>query len=170
MKGRKQVKQTPVTVEEHIAKLEETLMTGRGRWIADFTESQKNFRINDIEFDALIEGNTRMKGFLLSRLFSFLLNPNYSVSCFVLSTKTIRKLDQKFLTKVLATIKSYMGKKEIRWSWLFIFSTEKSHDLKNRIQKIDDQTIGAVLIDINSREIFHSNSYLGKQAKRFIKI
>jgi hypothetical protein len=163
------VKSTSETIEEHITKLEKTLMAGRGRWIADFTEAQRNIKINDIEFDALIEGNTRMKGFVLSRLFSYLLNPNYSVSCFILSTKSARKLDQKFLQKVLATIKSYMKNKEIKWSWLFIFSSEKMQDLKNRIQKIEDQTIGVALIDINSREIFHSNSYLGKQAKRFIK-
>jgi hypothetical protein len=158
------------TIEEHITKLEKTLMGGRGRWIADFNESHKNFRIGDIEFDVLIEGNTRMKGFLLSRLFSFLLNPNYSVSCFILSTKNVRKLDQDLLRKVLGLIRSYMKKKEIKWSWLFIFSTEKTQALRSLVQKIDDQTIGVALVDINSKEISHSNSYLGKQAKRFVKI
>jgi hypothetical protein len=163
------VEQT-VTIEEHMTKLEKTLMGGRGRWIADFNESHKNFRIGDIKFDVLIEGNTRMKGFVLSRLFSFLLNPNYSVSCFILSTKSVRKLDQNSLRKVLAAIRSYMKKKEIKWSWLFIFSTEKMQSLRNMIQKMDDQTIGVAFVDINSKEIFHSNSYLGKQAKRFVKI
>jgi hypothetical protein len=166
---RKCVEQT-VTIEEHMTKLEKTLMGGRGRWIADFNESHKNFRIGDIKFDVLIEGNTRMKGFVLSRLFSFLLNPNYSVSCFILSTKSVRKLDQNSLRKVLAAIRSYMKKKEIKWSWLFIFSTEKMQSLRNMIQKMDDQTIGVAFVDINSKEIFHSNSYLGKQAKRFVKI
>lgn len=164
------MEQASVTIEEHIAKLEKSLISGRGRWIADFNESHKNFKLNDIEFDVLIEGNTRMKGFLLSRLFSFLLNPNYSVSCFVLSTKSVRKLDQSFLKKVLAAIRSYMKKKEIKWSWLFIFSTEKTQPLKSIVEKIDDQTIGVVLIDVNSKEMFHSNSYLGKQGKRFVKI
>lgn len=164
------MKQSSLTVEEYIAKLEKGLMSGRGRWIADFNESHRNFRIGDVEFDLLIEGNTRMKGFLLSRLFSFLLNPNYSVSCFILSTKSTRKLDQNFLKKVLASIRSYMKKNEIKWSWLFIFSTEKTQSLKNVIQRIDDQTIGVVLIDVNSKEMFPSDSYLGKQAKRFVKI
>jgi hypothetical protein len=164
------MEQSSSTVDEHMAKLEEGLMSGRGRWIADFNESHRNVRIGDIEFDMLIKGNTRMKGFLLSRLFSFLLNPNYSVSCFILSTKSARKLDQSSLRKVLASIRSYMKKKEIKWSWLFIFSTEKAQSLENIIQKIDDQTIGVVLVDINSKEMFHSNSYLGKQAKRFVKI
>jgi hypothetical protein len=63
-----------------------------------------------------------------------------------------------------------MKKKEIKWSWLFIFSTEKMQSLRNMIQKMDDQTIGVAFVDINSKEIFHSNSYLGKQAKRFVKI
>jgi hypothetical protein len=63
-----------------------------------------------------------------------------------------------------------MKKKEVKWSWLFIFSSEKSQPLKNMVQKIDDHAIGVVLIDVNSKEIFHSNSYLGKQAKGFVKI
>lgn len=164
------MEQASLGVEEHIAKLEKGLMSGRGRWIADFNESHRNFRIDDVEFDILIEGNTHMKGFLLSRLFSFLLNPNYSVNCFILSTKPARKLDQHFLRKVLGTIRSYMKKKEVKWSWLFIFSTEKTQSLRNVIQKIDDQTIGVVLVDVGSKELFHSDSYLGKQAKRFVKI
>ncbi|NWG10220.1 hypothetical protein HXY33_00460 [Candidatus Bathyarchaeota archaeon] len=158
------------TVEEHIAKLEKGLMSGRGRWIADFNESHRNFRLGDVEFDLLIEGNTRMKGFLLSRLFSFLLNPNYPVSCFVLSTKSLQKLDQNFLKKVLALIRSYMKKKEVKWSWLFIFSSERTRSLKSAVEKIDDQTFGVVLIDVDSKEMFHSDSYLGKQAKRFVKV
>jgi hypothetical protein len=164
------VQQTSAQIEEHITRLEKGLMSGRGRWIADFNESHKHFRIDDIEFDVLVEGNTRMRGFLLSRLFSLLLNPNYSVSCFIVSSESVRKLDQNFLRKALATIRTYMKKKEVKWSWLFIFSSEKSQPLKNMVQKIDDHAIGVVLIDVNSKEIFHSNSYLGKQAKGFVKI
>lgn len=159
-----------MTVEEHVTRLEKTLMTGRGGWIADFNESSRNLKINDVVFDAVIEGNTRMKGFLLSRLFSFLLNPNYSVSCFVLSSRSVRKLDQEFLQKVLSAVRTYMKRMEIKWSWLFIFSTEKTQRLKHTVERIDNQNLGIVLADINSKEIFHSNSYLGKQAKRFIKI
>lgn len=164
------MKQISMTTEEHVTKLEKTLMAGRGRWIADFNESSRNYEINGIVFDALIEGNTRMKGFLLSRLYSFLANPNYSVGCFVLSTKSGRKLDPSSLTRVLAAVKSYMKSKEIKWSWLFIFSAEKVQSLSRMIQRIDDKDIGAVLVDVNSREIFCSSSYLGKQAKRFVKI
>jgi hypothetical protein len=164
------VTQKAMTAEERITRLEKTLMAGRGGWIADFNESFRNFEINGIVFDALIEGNTRMKGFMLSKLFSFLLNPNYSVSCFVLSAKSEEKLDQGLLIRVLATIRSYMKRKEIKWSWLFIFSSKRKQDLSKMIQKIDDPNLGVVLVDVNSREIFHSNSYLGKQAKRFVKI
>lgn len=164
------MKQKPATLEEHIAELEKTLMTGRGRWIADFSESRKNARISDVEFEAVIEGNTRVKGFLLSRLFSFLANPNYEVCCFILGARPGKGLDLKSFTKALAAIRSHMKKKEVKWSWLFIFTTEGTNNLKDTVQKMDDQAIGVVLADLNSEEVFHSNSYLGKQAKRFIKI
>lgn len=164
------MKQSPSTIEEHINQLEKSLITGRGRWIADFTESKRNYRIDDVEFDAFIEGNTRMKGFLLSRLFSFLLNPNYAVNCFVLSTKSGRNLDEHLFRKALAAIRSYMKNNEIKWSWLFIYSTEKMPHLRSVIEKMDDQTIGVVFVDIRFKEVSHSNSYLGKQAKGFVKV
>lgn len=164
------MKQKPATLEEHVAELEKNLMTGRGRWIADFNESRKNVRISDVEFEAVIEGNTRVKGFLLSRLFSFLANPNYEVCCFILGARPGRELDSESFTKALAAVRSYMKKKEVKWSWLFIFTTEGTNNLRGTVQKMDDKAIGVVLADLNSKEVFHSNSYLGKQAKRFIRI
>lgn len=159
-----------VTLDEHITQLEKTLMTGRGGWIADFNESSRNVKLDDVLFDALVEGNTRMRGFLLSRLFSFLLNPNYSVCCFILSSRSARKVDAEHLQRALSAIRSHMKHKVIRWSWLFIFSDEKTQKLKRTIEGIGDQNIGVVLADIHSKETSHSNSYIGKQAKRFIKI
>jgi len=147
-------------------------MTGRGRWIADFNESFRNFRINDVEFDAFVHGNTRMKGFLLSRLFSFLLNPNYSIGCFFFSTDSVKNFDKKHLIKLITVVKSCMKEKEdeMKWAWLFLFGTENIEMLRKYVEGVDDQTVGIVLLDVNSKNIMHSNSYLGKQAKRYIKI
>jgi len=159
-----------LSIDECITKVEKSLISGRGRWIADFNESFRNFRINDVEFDAFVRGNTRMKGFLLSRLFSFLANPNYSVGCFFFSTDSVKNFDKKHLIKLITAVKSEMKYNEMRWAWLFLFGTRNIETLRKYVEGVDDKIVGIALLDINSKNITHSNSYLGRQAKRYIKI
>lgn len=153
-----------------MTEIEKSLMIGRGRWIADFTESFRDFRINDVIFNAFVRGNTRMKGFLLSRMFSATINPNYSVACFMISTETVRDFDRKFLGGLLQAVRVCIKENEMRWAWLIILSAKSTDALKKLVESLKDQFIGVVLIDVNSRSIVHSDSYIGKQAKRFIKI
>ena len=153
-----------------MTKIEKSLMVGRGRWIADFTESFRDFRINDVAFNVFVRGNTRMKGFLLSRVFSATVNPNYSVACFMISTETVRDFDRKFLGKLLQAVRSYIKENEMRWAWLILLSVKSTDTLKKLVESLKDQFIGVVLIDASSGHIVHSDSYIGKQAKRFIKI
>ena len=151
-------------------KIEKSLMVGRGRWIADFTESFRDFRTNDVTFNAFVRGNTRMKGFLLSRVFSATVNPNYSVACFMISTETVRDFDRKFLSRLLQAVRSCMKETEMRWAWLLILSVKSTDALRKLVESLKDQFIGVALIDVNSGSIVNSDSYIGKQAKRFIKI
>jgi len=159
-----------LSVDEYMTRVERSLMAGRGRWVADFNESFRNYKVNDVEFDAFICGNTRVKGFLLSRLFSFLTNPNYSVGCFFFSTDSVKGFDKKHLIKLIIAVKSRMKENEMRWAWLFLFGTRNIETLRKYVEGVDDQTVGIAFLDTNSKNIAHSNSYLGKQAKRYIRI
>jgi hypothetical protein len=159
-----------LSVEETMTRIEKSLMIGRGRWIADFNESFRNFRTNDVTFDTLVRGNTRMKGFLLSRVFSATVNPNYPVACFMISTEAVRDFDRKFLGRLLHPVRSYIKENEVRWAWLVILDTKSAGALEKLIESYKDQFIGVVFIDVNSRKVVNNDSYIGKQAKRFIKI
>lgn len=159
-----------ISADERMTKVEKSLMMGSGRWIADFNESFRNFRVRDVEFDMFIRGNTRTKGFFLSRLFSATVNPNYSVGCFMMSTDAVKHVDGKFLGKALAEIQSYMKDNEMKWSWLFIFTTKNIGEMRKHVENIKDQDIGVVLVDTESRRVIHSNSYLARQAKRYVKL
>ena len=159
-----------MSLDEKMTNIEKSLMAGSGRWIADFTESFRNFRANDVTFDAFVRGNTRMKGFLLSRVFSATINPNYSVGCFMISTETVKNFDRKFLAKVMGAVRSFIKESEMKWAWLIILSTKSTEGLKKSVESIKDQFVGVALIDVDSRSMVNSDSYIGKQAKRFIKI
>jgi hypothetical protein len=111
-----------------------------------------------------------MKGFLLSRVFSATINPNYSVGCFMISTEAVKNFDKKFLVKVLGAVRAFIKESEMKWAWLIILSTKSTDALKKSVESIKDQFVGVALIDLDSRSMVNSDSYIGKQAKRFIKI
>ena len=156
--------------EDKIVSIEKSLMVGRGRWIADFTESFRNFKVNDITFDVFLRGNTRMKGFLLSRVFSATVNPNYSVGCYMVASDSFRDLDRKSFGKLLQAVRSSIKENEMKWAWLFILSEKVTDAQKKLVESIRDQFVGVALIDATSKNIVHSDSYIAKQAKRFVKL
>jgi len=164
------VKELSLPINKRMTKVEKGLMLGKGKWIADFNESFRNFRVRDVEFDVFIRGNTRMKGFVLSRLFSIMLNPNYSVGCFMVSTESLKHFDRKLLGKALAEIQSYMKDNEMKWSWFFIFTSRGIGEMGKHVENIGDQSIGVVFVDAKSGSVVHSNSYLGRQAKSYVKL
>ena len=156
--------------ENQLVQIEKTLMLGRGRWIADFTESFRNWNVRDVTFDAFIQGNTRMKGFLLSRLFSTTVNPNYQVGCYIISTDRAKDIDRKSLLKMLHAVRASMKENEMKWAWLFILCAKAADFQKKLVESIRDQSIGIALLDVDSKNTVSSDSYIGKQAKRFIKL
>jgi len=113
-----------------------------------------------------------MKGFFISRLFSFLLNPNYPVGCFFLTTDSVKDFDRKFLIRTISAVKSRMKDEdnEMKWVWLFLLGTRNIATIRKFVEDVDDQTVGIALIDMNTKTIMNSNSYIGRQAKRYIKI
>lgn len=156
--------------ENQLIQMEKTLMLGRGRWIADFTESFRNWNVGDVTFDAFIQGNTRMKGFLLSRLFSATVNPNYQVGCYIISTDRAKDIDRKSLLKMLHAVRASVKENEMKWAWLFILCAKAADFQKKLVESIRDQSIGIALLDVDSKNIVSSDSYIGKQARRFIKL
>ncbi len=62
-------------LDDYLLKLEKNLLFGSARWVADFTESFRRYPLEGVTFDMVVTGKMRAKGFLLSRLVSFLLMP-----------------------------------------------------------------------------------------------
>lgn len=156
--------------EETINKLEKEMMKGRGRWIADFSESFRDYRVGDVAFDLFISGNTRVKGFIFSRVFSFFLNPNYEVAFFAISTDLESQPNPRRLRKWILAVKSCMEKSEMKWSWLVVIGEGLSDSVRKCVREATDPKVGIAYLDITSREIVAADTYLGRQLKRYTKI
>lgn len=151
---------------DYLLRLENNLMVGSGRWIADFTESFWDFRVGDTTFDMLILGNTRPKGFLLSRLFSWMTLPAYRVACFVCSEDP----QLKRLGTLIKSIKRYMKKRDLTWSWL-VLPREGSFTKRARavVQKNNSHEIGIALVDLAAQEVVTNDSFIGRRMRQFVR-
>jgi len=155
-----------VKIREYLLKLEDNLMTGGGRWVADFTESFWELPVGDTAFDMLILGNTRPRGFLLSRFFSWIVLPNYPVACFAYSDDP----DLKRLSPSLKAIAEYRAKEEMPWAWLVIVNEGPfSRRAQATVEKNDTKEIGIALVDLASQEITASKSFIGRRVARIAK-
>lgn len=157
-------------MEDAIAKLEKQMMKGRGRWVADFNESFRAYRVGDVTFDIFISGNTRMKGFLLSRMFSFFLNPNYEVGFFAVSIDRENEPNLRRLRKWILAVKSCMRKSEMKWAWLALVGQFSSDSASKCVQEARDPAIGVAYIDVSSRQVISADTYLGRQLKKYVKV
>lgn len=155
-------------IREYLLRLEDDLMTGSGRWVADFIESFWELPLGATTFDMVILGNTRPRGFLLSRFFSWIALPNYPVACFAYSDDP----ELKRLTPSLKAIAEYREKEEMPWAWLVIVNEGPfSRRAKALVEGNDTKEIGIALVDLATQEITESKSYIGRRmagiAKRF---
>ncbi len=104
---------------------------------------------------------------MLSRFFSFFLNPNYEVACFIASGDS-ESLDRKRLHHYIVTLRAWMEQNNVKWSWLFLV-VNNVEQIKARVEEVDDASLGIVAIDPDKREYASNKNYLGRQARRFAK-
>lgn len=156
--------------QDAITTLEKEMMLKKGRWVADFNESFRNYHINDVRFDLFISGNTRMKGFLLSRLFSFLVNPNYEVGFFAISVDPTNEPNPRRIRKWILAVKACMEKSGMKWAWLTLVGGPVHDSTKKYLEQATDPDVGVAYVDTESRQIICADTYLGRQLKKYVKV
>ena len=158
------------SVPEVLGRIEKVMMKGRGRWVANFDESFREYSVGDVTFDFFISGNTREKGFLVSRFFSFFLNPNYEVGFFAVSAGLENEPNSRRLRKWILAVKSCMRKAEMKWAWLVLVGSTISDSFAKQVQEAVDQAVGIAYVDVDRRQVVCSENYLGRQLKRYLRI
>jgi len=153
-------------VKDYLVKLEDNLMVGSGKWVADFTESFWEYPMGDLVFDMFITAKVRPKGFFLSKVAAWLTTPNYHIACFAYSQDP----GLKRLHEILTTISKFLKEEDLAWAWLVIpHEGSFSRKAKAMVEHTDSKEIGIALVDLDSQDIIPSKSYWGRRMIRFIK-
>jgi hypothetical protein len=155
-----------LSVREYLLRLERGLMSGSGRWVADFIESYWEYPVGGVTFDMFIHGGMRPKGYVLSRFVAKFAMPDYLAACFV----TEAQPDVGGLNRVTKAVRRHMKESELKWSWLVMPSEEPfTSQAKSRVERNSTEEIGIALVDLSTEDVITSQSYPGRRMGRFIR-
>jgi len=146
--------------------VEEKLVKGNLRWLANFNEIHRNYAIGDITFPVYASGSLQERGFLLSRLFSALVTPRYKIH-FLLNTSL--EVDPKFLRKMIISCKNKFGEDD----WVFLDLVQNQpfgKTTKAAVESITDKNIGVAAYSLASKETVASNNVLGRGLTKQLKL
>jgi hypothetical protein len=146
--------------------LEEQLIKGHLRWLANFSEIQKGYVVEDIAFPIYASGGLQEKGFFLSRIYSALVVPKYKVH---LLLHTSPEINTVFLRKMILALKRKFGSED----WIFLVLVQGQplgNALKESVENVDDKSIGICAYGVGSKEMATSNNVLGRGLSKQLKL
>jgi hypothetical protein len=146
--------------------VEEQIIRGNLRWLANFTEIHRNYALGEIVFPIYASGSLQERGFFLSRIFSALVTPKYKVHFFLYKSPIV---DSKIVRKMLLSLKSRFSEDD--WVFLSLVQSQSfTRDVKDAITGIKDKNIGLVAFSLASKESVCSQNVLGKGLLKQLKL
>jgi hypothetical protein len=146
--------------------VEEQIVRGNLRWLANLNEIQRNYRMEDLTIPLYASGSLQEKGFLLSRLFSALVTPKYKVNLLVY---TSQEFDESLVKKTVTLCKRKFGVE----NWTFIALVQNapfSKSIKKMIESYEEAPVGISAYSLESKEVAVSNNTLGRGLKKQLRL
>lgn len=146
--------------------VEEQLIRGNLRWLANFNEVQRDYAVGNVRFQIHASGSLQEKGLFLSRIYSTLVTPKYAIH-FLLYTGA--DIDSKLLRTIILSCKNKFGSDD--WVFLALVQTQPlSRGLREAITGMDEKSLGITAYGLTSKETVFSNNVLGKGLAKSLKL
>jgi hypothetical protein len=146
---------------DFIGGLERELQRGRMQWVADVNETFRDYQVSGEVFQLLARGGSRPKGFLLSRMLSYMVMPNYNVCMYVQRLDGSRA--KEHVMRLLRVIETQRDQKDIKWSWLLLLGDEPPPESANKlIMQFGNKDIGLGYVNTLTGETNTSPNQLGR--------
>ncbi len=146
--------------------MEERLAKGNLRWLANFKEVYRDYRLGDFFIPVYAEGSLTEKGFFLSRIFSSFVTPKYKIQ-FLLYTSA--ELSVKSLRKLILSCKRKFGAED----WIFItlvHARPLGKNVKNAVLNLADEKVGVAAYSLASKSGISSDNVLGRALKKRLRL
>ncbi len=146
--------------------VEEQLVKGHLRWLANFNEIHKDFPVEDVSFPIYASGGLTEKGFFLSKIYSAMVVPKYKVH---LLLYTSPEISPSFLRKMILALKRKFGSED----WVFLVLAQGrpiGKELKESIEGVADKTVGITAYGVGAKEAVTSDNVLGRGLSKQLKL
>ncbi|MCS7113831.1 MAG: hypothetical protein RMJ15_02970 [Nitrososphaerota archaeon] len=146
--------------------VEERLAKGNLRWIANFKEIHKDYKMGELTIPIYATGSLEEKGFILSRIFSYFVTPKFKIHFLFYAYPEV---DVKLLRKLITLSKD----KFVGDDWIFIGIVQSKpigKALKDAIESIADDRIGVTVCSLASKTEVSSKNVLGKALQRQLRL
>jgi hypothetical protein len=146
--------------------VEEQLVKGHLRWLANFNEIRRDFPVEDLTFPIYASGGLQEKGFFLSRVYSALVTPKYKVHLLLHTAPTI---DPVSMRKMILALKRKFGSED----WIFLVLVQSQpvgKTLKETVEEVTDRTVGICAYGLGAKETITSNNVLGRGLSKQLKL
>jgi hypothetical protein len=151
--------------------LEEEIHRGRASWIADLSETFRLYNISGEHFALVARGNTRPRGFLLSRFLAMTVLPNYNVCLYSSELRPHGEDARSQVMKLIRIIETQRDQKDIKWSWLLLISEDDPPVQVSRfIETFGNKEVGIGCINISSGKITTSPNHLGRSLSNQMRL
>lgn len=146
--------------------VEEKLVKGNLRWLANFDEIHKDYSIGELSFPIYASGGLQEKGFFLSRIYSTLVTPKYKIRLLLYPSQNI---DSKQLRRLIIACKSQFGPED----WIFLALVQNQpfeKAFEEAVKSLADRTVGVAAYSLASKEAVTSENVLGKGLGKQLKL
>ncbi|MGQ9530658.1 MAG: hypothetical protein ACUVQX_04365 [Candidatus Bathycorpusculaceae bacterium] len=146
--------------------VEEQIVRGNLRWLANFSEIHRDYQIGDVVFPLHAFGSLQEKGFFLSKIFSTLVTPKYKIH---LLLYTEPNFDPKLVRKLILTCKTKFGAED----WIFLGLVQSQafqKETKEAIANTADKNVGITAYSLKSKETVTSENVLGKGLAKQLRL
>jgi hypothetical protein len=145
--------------------IEEQLIKGRLRWLANFNEIRRDYSVEDTVFPIYASGGLQERGFLLSRAYSAMVTPRYKVNLFLYTAPEITK---EVLRKIVLALKRKFEAPD----WVFLILVQGQpigKALRDEVEEITDKNLGIAAYGLGAKETVTSNNVLGRGLAKQLK-
>lgn len=145
--------------------IEEQIIKGRLRWLANFNEIRRGYAVEDFVFPIYASGGLQEKGFLLSKVYSAMVVPRYKVHLMVYSEPEITR---ETLSKIIMALKRKFSSPD--WVFLVLIQGQSiDNSLKRSIEDVDDKNLGIAAYGFGAKNAITSNNVLGRGLGKQLK-
>jgi hypothetical protein len=142
--------------------LEREIQRGRASWVADLSETFKNYQISGEVFPLVARGGTRPKGFLLSRFIAYTIMPNYNVCLYTCEVGQEKNTKSEIL-RLVRIIETQRHQKDVKWSWLLLLSDDDPPSATaSMIEQFGNKDVGIGCINMMTGRVITSPNQLGR--------